>query len=463
MITPDYLTNRMYHQSIAVLFAMLLINTWAAKAQTTTPPNPADKPATNNATGTTNPTEPAKSTAAPTPYVKAVTVNGESAGLNDNITVTIANLDEEIARQQAPNSGVPPEQRLDPYKYVLFLDGIEMKGLNPFRVGPDGALQFKLTRNPDNSGAWLNFLGRPSDSIKKVKASVGLTGKPPLEGKEFTLRLYNQKLFYFATVLFLAAFIGFLIAAWTTPIIRDSGPPNPVNGPLTRPFSLGRTQMAWWFFIVLGSFLFITLVTWDLNTITSQSLVLMGIGAGTALGAAMVDANKRMSSSNDLHTLMPKEAQLAALITDLNSKIADAEAKLAAGPDDEALKTNLSAWQIELATKQEELEQIKSQLEDAVSEQQRPVTAGPITDLLSDANGVTFHRFQILVWTIVLGLVFLYTVWTTLAMPQFSDTLLALMGISAGTYIGFKIPEKQTDANDAAAAAGNVAGGNVGG
>jgi hypothetical protein len=28
-------------------------------------------------------------------------------------------------------------------------------------------------------------------------------------------------------------------------------------------------------------------------------------------------------------------------------------------------------------------------------------------------------------------------------MPEFGATLLALMGISAGTYLGFKIPEKQ--------------------
>jgi hypothetical protein len=28
-----------------------------------------------------------------------------------------------------------------------------------------------------------------------------------------------------------------------------------------------------------------------------------------------------------------------------------------------------------------------------------------------------------------------------LAMPQFSATLLGLLGISAGTYVGFKIPE----------------------
>jgi len=28
-------------------------------------------------------------------------------------------------------------------------------------------------------------------------------------------------------------------------------------------------------------------------------------------------------------------------------------------------------------------------------------------------------------------------------MPEFSATLLALQGITAGTYLGFKIPEKQ--------------------
>jgi hypothetical protein len=183
----------------------------------------------------------------------------------------------------------------------------------------------------------------------------------------------------------------------------------------------------------------------------------MGIGAGTALGAAMVDANKQQSSDSDLHTLKPKEAQLEASITDLQTRIADANVKLAAG-DDETLKTSLAAWQVEVATKQEELQQVKSQLEDAVSQQEKPVSGGLILDFLSDANGVTFHRFQIIVWTVVLGLVFLYSVWTSLSMPQFSDTLLALMGISAGTYIGFKIPERQTNAADAAAgaAAGNA-------
>src|SRR6185369_4468501 len=73
-----------------------------------------------------------------------------------------------------------------------------------------------------------------------------------------------------------------------------------------------------------------------------------------------------------------------------------------------------------------------------------PVSDGFVKDILSDVNGVTFHRFQIVVWTIVLGVIFGWTVWKRLAMPEFSDTLLALMGISAGTYLGFKFPERQT-------------------
>lgn len=67
-----------------------------------------------------------------------------------------------------------------------------------------------------------------------------------------------------------------------------------------------------------------------------------------------------------------------------------------------------------------------------------------MTDILTDANGISFHRFQMLAWTIVLVSIFLNGVFRTLTMPPLNPTLLALMGISAGTYLGFKIPEKQT-------------------
>ena len=50
------------------------------------------------------------------------------------------------------------------------------------------------------------------------------------------------------------------------------------------------------------------------------------------------------------------------------------------------------------------------------------------TDLVSDHRGVSFHRFQIAVWTLVLGIIFVLEVIDNLKMPEFSDTLLALMG-----------------------------------
>jgi hypothetical protein len=76
-----------------------------------------------------------------------------------------------------------------------------------------------------------------------------------------------------------------------------------------------------------------------------------------------------------------------------------------------------------------------------------PAVAGPavsagLIDLLRDGDGISFHRFQIVVWTIVLGVIFVRAVAIDLTMPEFDTTLLGLMGLSSGTYIGFKFPEK---------------------
>lgn len=65
-----------------------------------------------------------------------------------------------------------------------------------------------------------------------------------------------------------------------------------------------------------------------------------------------------------------------------------------------------------------------------------------LADILGDENGVCFDRLQMAVWTVVLGLVFVIEVVNDLNMPDFSPTLLGLMGISSGTYIGFKLPGK---------------------
>jgi hypothetical protein len=71
---------------------------------------------------------------------------------------------------------------------------------------------------------------------------------------------------------------------------------------------------------------------------------------------------------------------------------------------------------------------------------------GFMHDLISDDRGVVaLDRLQVVVWTLVLGGIFLTSVLWDLTMPEFSATMLALMGISSGTYIGFKLPMKKEE------------------
>jgi len=237
----------------------------------------------------------------------------------------------------------------------------------------------------------------------------------------------------------IAAVVVFIYLARTTNIIRDSNPPNPPER-ARKPYSLALTQAALWFFLVFGSFLFIALVTGDYNsTITEQALVLIGIGTGTALGAAMIDSTKRGSANAALSTLEPKQAQLQEEANQLQAKIAS----LSAAQTD-ADKQAFADANVQLKGVAVQLTDTAAQIEEAKSGLTKPVSDGFPRDLLTDVDGVNFHRFQMVVWTIILGFFFLNGVYRELAMPQFSATLLALMGISAGTYLGFKIPEKQS-------------------
>lgn len=71
-----------------------------------------------------------------------------------------------------------------------------------------------------------------------------------------------------------------------------------------------------------------------------------------------------------------------------------------------------------------------------------PATAGFWSDILTDVNGVTLARFQAVVWNALIGILFLYEVMHNLRVPDLDATTLGLLGVSTGTYVGMKIPEK---------------------
>jgi hypothetical protein len=334
------------------------------------------------------------------------------AGLRDRIWVEVAGLTDKD----------------DPRAYVLYLNGQELKETKPVAIkGPNrNWLGFDLMRTADNDPVWRSLLGSPTDSSRKVEVSVGLPGKGPLPttvGKPWSptmyLRLYYPRWVWAAVGLLILLVVLFVIRARRGGFIHDSDPPDPEDGKM-KPYSLALTQAAWWFFVVLGSFGFIYLITGDYNTVSNQAMILMGLGTGTALGAFMINANKRESVDAQLSTLLPQEARLTA------------EAGQTADP-------------VALAEKRAKLVELRHQIDEAKSGMSRPVSAGFWKDILTDVNGIALHRFQIVAWTLALGVTFIIGVYRNLSMPEFSPALLALMGISAVTYLGFKFPERQTD------------------
>jgi hypothetical protein len=86
----------------------------------------------------------------------------------------------------------------------------------------------------------------------------------------------------------------------------------------------------------------------------------------------------------------------------------------------------------------------KNEISDNRPRHQNTPSRGFFLDILSDDNGISLHRFQNLAWTIIAMTVYLYKVsevTTGCQLPELSDTLLALTGISSATYLVLKSKE----------------------
>jgi hypothetical protein len=186
-----------------------------------------------------------------------------------------------------------------------------------------------------------------------------------------------------------------------------------VRGAYKRFYSLAQSQMTWWFWIVGSSFIYIAWMTPDFYNcgykggLTSQALILLGIGVATGIGSAIIDQQKQ-----DQNAALKDLADAAKALRD--------PATLATGQP--ALLKTLNAAAKELSSQ------------------------NFLADVLSDANGISLHRFQSFAWTLILGLMFIYYVARKeVAMPELTTLELSLLGISATTFLGLKIPEKDTN------------------
>ena len=352
--------------------------------------------------------------------------------LDDDIEINIENLEKWAEKN-------------DVTKLVPYINGRSIKGNYPEEIHLDrGRIIYHLEITPENKNTWIDLLGEPHSLRENVTFSVGPEGTgsafDSVHERDNPIRMTVISPAY-GLIALLIITVTLILLLWLvthTNIIREPGPP-PTPGK-RRPYNLGRAQMAFWFFLIYASYVAIWLVTGALDTITTSLLALMGISAGTALGEAMIDNGKDTAKTNQVNDLSAEKEALEKSISETQPQLEAANEAASTALTDQS---NRDALNRQLTDSRTRLGQVEQQLRTLSAQQSATVSSGFLRDILSDSSGYSFHRFQIFAWTLVLGIIFISSVYNSLSMPEFSPTLLGLMGLSAGTYIGFKFPEQK--------------------
>jgi len=274
------------------------------------------------------------------------------------------------------------DQKNSPSNLVLFLNGRQLAKTYPVAIEaaydpahPElSELLFKLQRTPETDQTWDDLIVQERNVrglflrgvSRKVRPSVGLEGGTSTQSSaEFEMVLLPLGWEYVCIAFLCVTLAGVLLLGRKTSLLRD------YDG---GPFSLARTQMAVWTWLLLNAYFFLFIMTWDPAVdIPTSILGLLGISSTTYLAAVLVDHNNTAKASSQ------------------------------------------GFWKD-----------------------------------ISGGGNIELHRIQIIAWTVVLAFVFVVRIFTKLSIPDFNPTLLGLLGMSAGTYVGFKFPENKSSAETAA-------------
>jgi hypothetical protein len=164
-------------------------------------------------------------------------------------------------------------------------------------------------------------------------------------------------------------------------------------------FSLARTQLAFWSVIVIGSYIYVAFfspgagINFQIE-LSAVNLTLLGIASGTTVIGKAIDSSQQTNSSSTGTTAQPTPS--------------------------------------------------------ANAQQNQPASGFFFIDIISDETGVSIHRLQNVIWTLIIGVMYIAFVNAKCALPDnkvISDTLLGLMGISSAAYLGVKTKENTTPGN----------------
>jgi hypothetical protein len=356
---------------------------------------------------------------------------------NDEVTLAV---------EHAPNVTFDDVTEPNPSNLVLFLDGKALPGTHAL-VGPSQTdeqdvtttlLTYRISHNvstPQAQANWKSVLAAAQGG-ERLTISTGLENGAPAETNAQVqfVPLRSSRLILWALAAVVGLVIFFAIAIKTNALC--DGEPQPVNSKIARiedqlkkvkvdtkldeeakrqatkdlsdqldelqlrsenpAFSLARVQMAVWTMLVFYAYLYIWFLTGDYKATIPASIVgLMGISLGTLGVASAVDVNNVAKNKEKLD-------KLKADPTASPDQVKELEARTVVCP-----------------------------------------SSGIFLDLFTSADGTSLHRLQFGLWTIALAVVFIVTVWHTIAMPDFDATLLGLMGLTSGTYATLKVPENK--------------------
>ncbi len=358
-------------------------------------------------------------------------------------------LDLVIYLNGTPLKGVHPNQF---FAYQEWLNALDENGQPVATERPVHYLRFALECTADSKAEWQRLLRKPDFEPRAMEVSVGFDNGQVMrtyvaldKRQKFSIITMPPGRFWSGVAIILGSLALFLALVRDTDIIRDH---NAALRPDGRwPYSLARAQMAFWFFLVLTSFFFLWVLTGAMDTLNASVLALLGISAGTALGAAFVDsvaAGPRPETAGhglaavDLSQSDPEiQRQISQLLGQAEARLQTLETER--GAIDKENEAALDRNGMAIKETHDHVNLLKKQRDYF----RQPAWKGVLYDLLVEKGFVSFHRFQILVWTVVLGLMFVAGVYSETAMPEFNATLLGLLGISGGTYVGFKLPALQ--------------------
>lgn len=356
--------------------------------------------------------------------------------LNDYVTIVLCGMNEfvgEARRQDKPIT-----------LYIDYLDsGIEPIGMDE----RNGGIAFVFDRNEKNQALLRDRLYDPFfRRLQGMRLSVARKGETPLSvAPNADNSVIFDKIFvdYWSAggVFFIIGLMIVLLWYGARHGILREGPP---IGTVVQPYSLARVQMAFWFVLIVIGYFLIWMVTNDRDVLPPSLLGLMGISAATAVAAVAINSPSASRAAALRQALDQQILATDQALQRIDVNLADAIANIGAAVSlgrDTATLTELRAA-LERTRAERELDRAK-----LVQRSAEMATVfrsnGFLRDLVTnDSGAVALDRVQIIVWTAVLAYIFVESVVWNLTMPEFSGTLLALMGISSGTYIGFQLPQR---------------------